>query len=86
MEGEISLNTWHFAAVTYDGTTVKVYVDGEERSNGTPSLDTNGANKSNFYIAKRNSNNYGGYFKGIIVVFHSSLRSPWTWTWKGQRR
>jgi hypothetical protein len=65
-DGEIELDRWNFAAVTYDGTTTKVYINGEERMSGTPALNTNGAHKSNFYIARRNDSGWNGVFNGIV--------------------
>jgi len=65
-DGEVELNTWNFVAVTYDGSTTKVYINGEERMSGTPDLNTNGAHKNNFYIARQNDSNYNGVFNGIV--------------------
>lgn len=33
-------NAWHMLSVTYDGTTVKLYVDGSFQTSGTPTLNT----------------------------------------------
>jgi len=65
-DGEVELETWNFAAVTYDGSTTKVYINGEERMSGTPALDTSGAHKNNFYIARQNESGWNGVFNGIV--------------------
>ena len=65
-DGEVELDTWNFVAVTYDGTTTKVYINGTERMSGAPALDTSGAHKSNFYVARKNDSNYNGVFNGIV--------------------
>ncbi len=64
--GEIELDRWNFGAVTYDGTTTKVYVNGEERMSGTPALNTNGNHMSNFYIARQNDSGWNSPFNGIV--------------------
>jgi hypothetical protein len=65
-DGKVELDTWNFVAVTYDGSTTKVYINGEERMSGTPALDTSGAHRNNFYIARQNDSNYNGVFNGIV--------------------
>jgi len=64
--GEIEIDMWNFVAVTYDGSTTKLYVNGTEKMSGTPALNTSGAHKNNFYIARLNDTNYNGVFSGIV--------------------
>jgi len=38
--GNIADGAWHYIVFTYDGTTVRIYIDGSETINGTPTLNT----------------------------------------------
>ncbi|MCA0131917.1 choice-of-anchor D domain-containing protein [Winogradskyella alexanderae] len=55
---------WHEVAVIYDGTTVKLYIDGVEdnSANRTPPVATD----ENFYIAAAGKNTPTQYFRGNI--------------------
>lgn len=75
VENEISLNTWHFVAVTYDGHAVKLYIDGVLRQQGTPSLNTDGPNCKRICFAKKNRT-WGDHFRGMIdevALFNGAL-------------
>lgn len=64
----VSTNTWYMFGVTYDGTTIRFYVNGAEHSNtsvtATPATSTRGIS-----IAKRwDSSVAGDFFDGMIPV------------------
>lgn len=60
----VPLNKWIHAAVTYDGSNTRLYVDGVERA----SFATTGAiaNNNHSWGIGRNGNNSGGYLNGAI--------------------
>jgi len=59
----ISLNTWYHAAVTYDGPTVQIYVNGQLKRTCYPPGLTN-TNTADMYIGAENPSTL--IFKGII--------------------
>lgn len=64
----VSTNTWYMFGVTYDGTTIRFYVNGAEYSNtavsATPATSTRGIS-----IAKRwDTSVSGDFFDGMIPV------------------
>jgi hypothetical protein len=69
--GSLSLGAWHHVAGTYDGSTVKAYVDGAEVAS-TPYSGGIGHSATPFWIGQRN----GSYFHGRIdevEVFNRAL-------------
>ena len=65
-------NLWHLIAGTYDGTTVKVYVDGR-MENSKNIAGTIATGTSAVYIG---ANNYGGYDTGSVddvAIFNRAL-------------
>lgn len=44
---------WHHVAATYDGTTVRLYVDGVEEASGNPSITVNTTLTTDFLIGSR---------------------------------
>lgn len=61
--GVTFLNTWHMATMTYDGTNLRIYIDGVNVKNqtGTLSLVDN-----KFYFGGRYGGFNGGYFDGVL--------------------
>jgi len=61
----LAANTWYNIAVTYDGTTYKIYINGELESSQNGSALTWGANgTNNFYIGRYATATY--FFYGLI--------------------
>jgi hypothetical protein len=60
------LNSWHHFAVTYDGTNVKIFVDGISLGSAARSLNTTG---STFCIGGSEHSGFGENFRGIISNF-----------------
>jgi len=56
-------NNWHHIVGTYDGSSVKLYVDGTEISGGTISTEDIAYNSEDFYIGSYGT---GYYFNGLI--------------------
>lgn len=75
--GDITTGTWHFVAVTYDGSSMKVYIDGKayentSKWNGAGTIDQ--ATGSPFTIGS--SQHIDNYFDGAIdevKVFSNTL-------------
>jgi hypothetical protein len=68
----VSANTWTHLAATFDGTTVKLYVNGYLSASSTPGSYTKGS--SEMHIGGRSS--YGSFFNGVIdevSVWNSAL-------------
>ncbi|MCP4441176.1 MAG: T9SS type A sorting domain-containing protein [Aureispira sp.] len=62
--GAVSLNTWHHVAGTYDGTTMRLYVDGVEVVNGAETQNIGSASNS-LYLGE-DPQWTGRYFPGRI--------------------
>jgi len=57
--------TWHYIAVTFDGTTVKIYVDGSsDATSGTPALNITG---TKFRLGNDNSVAQNAFFSGNLI-------------------
>ena len=54
---------WHHITGTYDGSIVKLYVDGNEISGGTGTAEDIAYNDEDFYIGSYGT---GYYFSGLI--------------------
>jgi len=64
----VSLNTWYMFGVSYDGSTIRFYVNGAEYSNTAVSA-TVGTSGQGINIAKRwDSSVAGDFFDGMIPV------------------
>lgn len=78
LNGTTALNdgNWHHVAATYDGTTVRVYVDGVEEANGTPSVTVNTTLTTSFQIGARIDG--AKFFVGSIdeLRFWNVVRTP----------
>ncbi|MFD2914797.1 LamG-like jellyroll fold domain-containing protein [Psychroserpens luteus] len=61
---EIPDNEWHHVAAIYDGTTVKLYIDGVEDASGNRTPPTN--NSESFFIAAAGNITPQNHFKGHI--------------------
>ncbi|NQU24882.1 MAG: hypothetical protein HQ567_26665, partial [Candidatus Nealsonbacteria bacterium] len=63
-------STWHHLAYTYDGATVKLYVDGQPNTARDLALNTNSTDTLMFKIGTQNNNDAGDpsghYFTGSI--------------------
>lgn len=57
---------WHHIAGTYDGSKVRLFVDGEEEGMGTPATPTIAYDSGNLYIGYYGPYAYPTYFPGII--------------------
>jgi len=58
--------TWHHIAGTYDGSTIRLYVDGVEKASGSVSGPIQ-TSSTPLYIGNKPFSSYSGdYFKGII--------------------
>ncbi len=62
--GALTLNNWHHIAGTYDGTTMRLYVDGVEMS--TRSLSNNVGSASNNLLIGEDPKDNGRHFPGAI--------------------
>lgn len=62
----VTANTWHTTWVTYDGATVKLYVDGVNVSSGTDTLNTR---QADFFIGKgyESGANHTGNIESVQV-------------------
>jgi hypothetical protein len=61
--GAISTATWHHVVVSWDGTTIRVFIDGRERGIVVASLVSSTAQQA---IGNRSSGVSSGYFDGLI--------------------
>lgn len=72
----VSLNTWYMFGVTYDGTTIRFYVNGAEYSN-TAVTATVGTSAKGINIAKRwDTSVAGDFFDGMIplaLIYNKAL-------------
>jgi RHS repeat-associated protein len=68
-------NNWHLVDVTYDGSTLKVYVDGQLSGSGTASIDSNGLAKSFFANAGSGLDEVAVY---PSVLSASQIDAHWT--------
>ncbi|MDJ0717264.1 MAG: neuraminidase-like domain-containing protein [Prochloraceae cyanobacterium] len=57
---------WHHVAATFDGTTRKIFLDGEEVDSDKPS-GHNVTHKDNLTIGRTGPTQYKEYFKGLIA-------------------
>jgi len=57
----ITTNVWHHLVYTFDGTTMKLYIDGSLNNTSTPTLQTGAT--SNLYVGW---DGYGEYWQGYI--------------------
>lgn len=63
----ISVNAVHHIVGTWDGTTLKIYVDGTQAGTDTPGSSINNANTSGYSIGARwDSSGDNAHFKGVI--------------------
>lgn len=63
--GTLSLNTWHHVAGTYDGTALKIYVDGVEVGS-TATSGTLNDTSTPFRIGSTNQTGMARFFDGLI--------------------
>ncbi|MCF8230482.1 MAG: hypothetical protein K9G58_15230 [Bacteroidales bacterium] len=72
----LSNNTWHHVAGVYDGTNMKIYVDGEEVNSGSTgaSISDNGSNMSIGGAAEYQDRRFDGKIEEVRVW--SVARSP----------
>jgi len=67
---------WHYVAGTWDGSTVRVYVDGQEDGSGTSFKGKLRSNQNNSVFIGRSENFDPGYFNGTIddvLIFNRAL-------------
>lgn len=64
--GHLQSNTWHHIALTYDGTTARIFIDGTER--GSTNMALNVPNTEPYVVGRRQRTGHGSdlYFKGQI--------------------
>jgi len=80
--GSIAFNQWHHIALTYDGTTVRGYVNGSEVGTTNVSWDSPGDDGVNFYMnfGYRTITNQGdgSDFDGAVSIMklYSGVRTP----------
>jgi len=78
----LSINTWYFAAITYDGEVLKIYLDGIEKSvNSDPSGNLN-HRSTKVHIAKAYDTANTELFNGVIdsvMIYHRSLSAAEIW-------
>ncbi|MEK7574182.1 MAG: LamG domain-containing protein, partial [Patescibacteria group bacterium] len=60
--GSMGTNTWHYLAMTYDGSNIKIYLDGALASNNNFSLGFCNNPSSSYYIAQ------GSASPGVYLV------------------
>ncbi|HUV41409.1 MAG TPA: LamG domain-containing protein [Sedimentisphaerales bacterium] len=76
----VSVNTWYFAAIVYDGETISNYVRSEGQEAFTSSISCSGniiASSNNLNIG-RDPSNTGRYFEGVIDdvrIYNQALSS-----------
>ena len=73
-----SLNQWHHYAMTYDGTTVRLYYDGEEKVSEDVSLDTG---DSHFVIGKYSTYEFNGNIEDVRI-WDTALSQSIIQSWK----
>lgn len=72
---DLTLNTWHHIVGTFDGTTAKLYIDGDLKSTSDPVSYAIVNNDAPFGIAQEVTG-ASGHFKGLIdnvMVFNRAL-------------
>jgi gliding motility-associated-like protein len=70
-------NQWYCVIYTWDGDTVRMYVDGIKRFQFSNPNASNGITSENLFIGKRNDVNYPFYFKGKldeIRIYNRALK------------
>jgi gliding motility-associated-like protein len=68
---------WYCVAYTWDGDTVRMYVDGVQRWKFQYANQSNGTNNDKIFIGKRNNGTYPFYFKGKldnIRIYNRALK------------
>jgi hypothetical protein len=66
---------WHFVVGTYDGSSVRLYVDGKQVGSGTPATGAIG------YGLPTNNDLWLGHYEGCSQLdFQGSLDEPTVWT------
>ncbi len=65
VEGSVTISdgNWHHVAVSYDGTNIKLYVDGVADGSGSVTLNTSG---TVLRLGRRNDPAGGEYFTGML--------------------
>jgi len=73
----ITAESWHYLVGTYDGETIKIYIDGQYQNQNTAPSGDIAVNNEPLTIGADN-NGAGGYFDGLIdnVVIYSRAKSP----------
>jgi hypothetical protein len=74
-------NTWYFMAVTYDGTAIRYYLNGNQISSATYSGDLS-RTTSSWHIG--DSGNGGNWFKGVVdevQITNNCLSAGWIKTY-----
>jgi gliding motility-associated-like protein len=74
----INLNQWYCLVYTWDGNTIKMYVDGVVRFQYAYSNQSNGTSNDHLFIGKRNDAIYPYYFTGKldeIRIYNRALKS-----------
>ena len=83
VDNSISINTWHYVALTYNSTskTIRCYIDGVQQGNTGNHTGPIGTPVENLNIGRKQKNGY--YFNGIIdegrVIF-AQRNSAWLTT------
>jgi Concanavalin A-like lectin/glucanases superfamily/Secretion system C-terminal sorting domain len=72
----VALNNWYYVVCTYDGTTLKLFVNGKLRASNTTSGSFGVLNTQNLFIGK--SNDASGYFVNGIIDDVKIYNTPLT--------